>query len=160
MNILRASAFVLTASILSSGSLLAASSLTVTVGNDLAIARPAETIVVPWAQVAAQFPGTEIDHVRVLDAAGKMIPAQVTNFHPDEHHHNADDLIFQHDFAAGEKSATFTIEPTKDTVPPFPDQTFGRYVPERNDDFAWENDRIAHRIYGPKLETRPRVRTR
>jgi unsaturated rhamnogalacturonyl hydrolase len=29
---------------------------------------------------------------------------------------------------------------------------FGRYVPERKDDFAWENDRIAFRMYGPALE--------
>ena len=28
---------------------------------------------------------------------------------------------------------------------------FVRYVPERFDDIAWENDRIAHRIYGPQL---------
>ncbi|HTJ79770.1 MAG TPA: DUF4861 family protein [Rariglobus sp.] len=26
------------------------------------------------------------------------------------------------------------------------------YIPQRMDDIAWENDRIAHRIYGPKLE--------
>jgi hypothetical protein len=29
---------------------------------------------------------------------------------------------------------------------------FGRLVPERMDDFAWENDRIAFRMYGPALE--------
>lgn len=29
---------------------------------------------------------------------------------------------------------------------------FGRHVPERKDDFAWENDRTAHRVYGPALE--------
>ena len=29
--------------------------------------------------------------------------------------------------------------------------TFCRYVPERADDFAWENDKIAFRAYGPKL---------
>jgi hypothetical protein len=29
---------------------------------------------------------------------------------------------------------------------------FVRMVPERMDDIAWENDRIAHRIYGPALE--------
>ncbi len=28
---------------------------------------------------------------------------------------------------------------------------FVRYVPERLDDIAWENDRIAYRIYGPQL---------
>jgi hypothetical protein len=30
-------------------------------------------------------------------------------------------------------------------------KTFARFVPERMDDFAWENDRIAHRMYGPAL---------
>ena len=31
-------------------------------------------------------------------------------------------------------------------------KVFGRHVPERKDDFAWENDRIAFRMYGPALE--------
>ncbi len=31
-------------------------------------------------------------------------------------------------------------------------KTFGRYVPERKDDFAWENDKIAFRAYGKALE--------
>lgn len=26
---------------------------------------------------------------------------------------------------------------------------YGRYVPERRDDFAWENDKVAFRVYGP-----------
>jgi hypothetical protein len=30
-------------------------------------------------------------------------------------------------------------------------KAFARFVPERLDDFAWENDRIAHRTYGPAL---------
>lgn len=29
---------------------------------------------------------------------------------------------------------------------------FARHVPERKDDIAWENDRVAFRIYGPALE--------
>jgi rhamnogalacturonyl hydrolase YesR len=33
---------------------------------------------------------------------------------------------------------------------------FARYVPERMDDIAWENDRIAHRIYGPALQHNPK----
>lgn len=32
-----------------------------------------------------------------------------------------------------------------------PARVFGRPVPERKDDFAWENDRIAFRMYGPAL---------
>src|SRR5690606_19060240 len=33
-------------------------------------------------------------------------------------------------------------------------RTFARYVPERFDDFAWENDVIAFRMYGKALEGR------
>ena len=32
-------------------------------------------------------------------------------------------------------------------------RVYGRFVRERHDDFAWENDCIAHRMYGPGLET-------
>ncbi|MGO1070372.1 DUF4861 family protein [Lysobacter sp. CA199] len=34
---------------------------------------------------------------------------------------------------------------------PVPTLAYGRHVPERKDDFAWENDRIAFRVYGPAL---------
>lgn len=34
-------------------------------------------------------------------------------------------------------------------------RTFARYVPERKDDFAWENDRVAFRMYGKALESAP-----
>ncbi len=29
---------------------------------------------------------------------------------------------------------------------------YGSFMPQRKDDFAWENDRIAYRVYGPALE--------
>jgi hypothetical protein len=32
-------------------------------------------------------------------------------------------------------------------------RVYGRFNRERFDDFAWENDRVAHRMYGPALET-------
>ncbi len=35
-------------------------------------------------------------------------------------------------------------------------KTYGRYVPERKDDFAWENDKIAFRMYGKALENTPK----
>ncbi len=33
-----------------------------------------------------------------------------------------------------------------------PAAAYGTFMPQRKDDFAWENDRIAHRVYGPALE--------
>ena len=33
-----------------------------------------------------------------------------------------------------------------------PGFAYGTFMPQRKDDFAWENDRIAFRVYGPSLE--------
>lgn len=129
--------------------------IVVTVANDLDIARPSEVIAVPWKDIAALWPGTMIQHLEVRDSTGRILPYQVTNIAPLEPKGTYGDLLFQHDFAAGEKSATFTIARIDAVSPPFPAQTFARYVPERLDDFAWENDRIGHRIYGPALAAKP-----
>ncbi|MGQ1783618.1 MULTISPECIES: DUF4861 family protein [unclassified Saccharicrinis] len=34
-------------------------------------------------------------------------------------------------------------------------KTYARFVPERADDFAWENDKVAFRVYGPAMRNRP-----
>ena len=134
----------------------AAETLTVTVTHDLAIARPAETITVPWADVARALPGVFLQKIAVKDAAGHVLPYQVTNVAPqakDPENKGVayGELIFQYDFAAGEQSAKFTVEKTADVAPVFPTKAFARYIPERLDDFAWENDKVAHRTYGPAL---------
>ncbi|WP_395399794.1 glycoside hydrolase family 88 protein [Pseudoduganella sp. UC29_106] len=41
-------------------------------------------------------------------------------------------------------------------VPPPDVKTHARFVPERLDDFAWESDRIAHRVYGPAIIKDPK----
>ena len=133
-----------------------AEQLKLTVTHELAAARPAETITVPWSEVNQALPGAMLQHIAVKDAAGHSLPYQVTNVAPEAKDPKGvgiayGDLIFQHDFAAGEKSATFTVEKTETVAPVFPAKAFARYIPERLDDFAWENDKVAHRTYGPAL---------
>ena len=140
------------------GALHGGERLLVTVTHDLALARPAETITMPWADVNKALPGAQLQHLVVKDAAGHSLPYQVTNVDPEAKDPKGvgiayGELLFQHDFAAGEKSATFTVERIEATAPPFPVVAFARYVPERLDDFAWENDKVAHRTYGPALAT-------
>ncbi len=137
----------------SAATALAADTMSVTVANVTGRARPSETIDVPWSEIVRRLPGALPDHLTVKDASGAQLPTQYTNFNPDNRKGQFDDFLFQHDFAAGEKSAVFTLEKTPEPVPPFPPKAFARYVPERFDDFAWENDRVAHRIYGPGLES-------
>jgi hypothetical protein len=134
----------------------AAERLTVTVSHDLDAARPSETIGVPWAEVNRVLPNALIQHIVVKDAAGHVLPYQVTNVAPlSKDPKNIGvaygELLFQHSFDAGERNASFTVEKTEALQPVFPVKAYGRYVQERLDDFAWENDRIAHRIYGPAL---------
>ncbi|MBL9214743.1 MAG: DUF4861 domain-containing protein [Opitutaceae bacterium] len=135
---------------------LAGDRLTVTVSHDLDEARPSETITVPWAEVARAVPGALLQRLTVKDAAGRALPYQVTNVAPQaKDPHNLGvaygELIFQHSFAAGERAAAFVVERSDTVAPVFPVRAYARHVPERLDDFAWENDRIAHRTYGPAL---------
>ncbi len=105
------------------------------VANDLDIARPNETIEV---KLGGHGPFV------VRDANGNEIVSQMIG---------DDTVIFQASFAPKE-TRKFTVTPGKPaTAEP---KVFGRFVPERDDDFAWENDKIAFRVYGPALETDPK----
>jgi hypothetical protein len=135
---------------------MAAEQMTVTVTNDLAEARPSETIAVPWPEIARALPGALLQHLAVRDGTGHSLAYQVTNVAPEAKDPLGvgiayGELIFQHDFASGERSARFTIEKIAEVAPVFPVRAYARYVPERLDDFAWENDRIGHRTYGQAL---------
>jgi len=57
-------------------------------------------------------------------------------------------LIFQADVKA-KSIAKYTITEGKPAL--VASKTFARFVPERKDDFAWENDLAAYRMYGPAL---------
>jgi pectinesterase len=138
------------------GSVSAAEKAVLTVTHTLEIARPSQTITVPWSEINRALPGALLQRIAVKDAKGNLLPYQVTNVAPQAKDPKGEgiaygELIFQYDFAVGEKSATFTVEKTESVAPVFPSKAFARYVPERLDDFAWENDKIAHRTYGPAL---------
>ena len=63
-------------------------------------------------------------------------------------------LLFQVDLAPHETRTYYILAKSAlAAIPPPIVKTFARFVPERHDDFAWESDRIAHRMYGPALET-------
>jgi hypothetical protein len=125
----------------------------VTVTNDIAAGRPNATIAVPFADLAKVDPTLRMYHVVVRDPKGRVLPSQITNYQHDHKGIGYDDLVFQYDFAPGEKLAVFTVDYTATATPPEPPCAYARFVPERYDDMAWENDRIAHRMYGPALNT-------
>jgi len=138
-------------SVLALPALAMTADLKVTCVNQLAIARTSQTIELSAAQLAP-LAAKSLDTIHVKDAAGKEVLCQAVDTDFDAMH-EADIVIFQADFAPGETN-TFTVTTGKKQI--FSKEqfkAFGRFVRERFDDFAWENDRIAHRTYGKALET-------
>jgi len=125
--------------------------LTVTAVNKLKTARASETIELT-AQALAPLGEKDLMKIHVRDSAGKEVLAQAVDTDYDDYH-KPDTLIFQADFGPNE-TKTFTLtagakrEYSKEDF-----RAYGRFVRERFDDFAWENDRIAHRTYGKALIT-------
>jgi len=130
-----------------------AAGIAIAVTHDLDAARPAAVIAVPFRDIAALVPDLRMYHLIVRDPQGRAVPAQITNYQHDHKGASYDDLVFSYDFAAGEKRAVFTIESSAAATPPEAPCVYARTVPERYDDMAWENDRIAHRMYGLALNT-------
>jgi hypothetical protein len=134
-----------------------AEQMRISASHDLAIARPSETISVPWSAVNDALPGALIQRIAVRDDAGHVLAHQVTNVAPQLKDPKGvgaayGELLFQYSFGAREQSASFTVEKIDTVAPVFPPAVSARYVPERLDDFAWENDLVAHRVYGSALE--------
>ncbi len=118
--------------------------VTVEVTNCADIDLDDATVEIAWNQIATFSPSAVV----VLNADNEQIPSQV--IYRGEPEPQA--LIFQADIDAGE-TERFTIrEGRRDD---YPAEAFGRQVPERYDDYAWENNKVAYRLYGPALETAP-----
>lgn len=115
--------------------------LTIEVTNPTDMAREKESIEVAWE---SGMPENAV----VFNAAGEEIPSQVIYAGYD----TPQALLFQADVAAN-ASATYTIKAGERKA--YPQQAFGRQVPERYDDYAWENNKVVYRLYGPALETSP-----
>ena len=116
--------------------------ITVSVSNPAHFWREDETVeVTPNLPEAAAWAVMDGVSSRMLDS---QVYAAETNA-PKK-------LIFQVTLAPGETRKFYVLDGGGLAGVPQPIvKTMARYVPERFDDFAWESDRIAHRIYGQAL---------
>jgi len=105
-----------------------------------------KVVEIPWKEIIEQYPKLDSTNFRIIDANSK------------------EEVTFQLEYAGKPmiknvlvqlslKANTSTELQIEEKEPrAFTSKTFGRYVPERLDDFAWENDKIAFRMYGKALE--------
>jgi uncharacterized protein DUF4861 len=124
--------------------------VTIKATNKLPIERKSQTIELKASDLGSI--GEKPANVHVKDSAGRELLTQAIDTDFDELH-KPDRVIFQSDFGPNE-SKTFTVTSGgKVEYKPDDFKAHGRFVRERFDDFAWENDKIAHRTYGKALIT-------
>ena len=116
----------------------------VSVANDSEADRVNETVELDFGNIVASHPEITADNVVVTDAAGKQVPSQVYT-----EDYGMVKLIFQASVPAG-KTVEYAVKAGEREA--YDTLVFSRYVPERLDDYAYENNRIAGRVYGPALE--------
>jgi hypothetical protein len=119
-----------------------------TVTNPVAISRTAETISLDWNVIAGSVPDLTQDNIVVYDdLGGEFLVTQVADID------GRTALLFQTDFDP-EQTKSYRLMKLPDGVKkPHPQATtYCCFLPERDDDFAWENDKVANRMYGPALE--------
>ena len=130
--------FVLTFTIFNFCSLYAADRVTITVANSLPTPRSTELAEVDASLIQARLDG--ITTFFITDADGKEVPSQITY---------DGKLIFPVGVPAKGKSIYYAQKGQPSVYEP---KVFGRQFPERVDDMAWENDKVAFRCYGPALQ--------
>jgi hypothetical protein len=123
---------------------------TVSVRNPLALARTSETITLAAADVLKALPVDDVRKVHVRDAAGREVLVQAVDVNDDG---KVEELIFQTDIGPKETKRFELVAGERVVYKRDDFKVYGRFVRERRDDFAWENDRVAHRMYGTALET-------
>jgi len=121
-----------------------AQELHVKVVNPAPFDRPTETIELQWSEVQKALNSPDLAFVHVFENEQQLL-TQVIDVDGDG---TPDILVFQSAFKQGEEKQ-FIVKKTNDTQESKPIAVAMFMVPR--EDVAWENDRIAYRIYGSAL---------
>lgn len=120
----------------------------ITVSNPTEVRRQQETIQLDWMDVQKHLPDVEAEDAAVLDVqTHQPLVTQILKID------GRTALLFQTTLDPGQKKQFILQKRPEGMEPPAsPITTYCRFIPERKDDFGWENDKVAFRIYGPALE--------
>jgi len=120
----------------------------VRVTNPAAFHRDGETVELDEGAMPAGVP--PLSRLSVMDGmSSRILDFQACAAEPGG---KPEKLLFQADFAAGESREFRVVDASAlAALPPPIVKTFARLVPERENDVAWESDRIAHRMYQLEL---------
>ena len=121
----------------------------ISVQNPLPIERNEEVISISWIDIVSRYPSIDTANFKIINIASKKELSWQLEHKGEKTIQN---LLIQTDLA---ENCEVKLELQEGKSQTFKSKTYGRYVPERKDDFAWENDKIAFRMYGKALELFP-----
>lgn len=104
-----------------------------------------QVIELSWKKLTHYYKLIDTTLFALEDKSGQEIPIQFESL-PDG---SIDKVLV---FVSVPAKSNTILKVVKRTRKNYPSLVYGRYVPERKDDFAWENDRIAFRMYGKALQ--------
>ncbi len=119
--------------------------LLIKVSNHLDFDRK-EVISINAKKLSSKFKEEDLANLHVKDTTGQVLRHQWIDYNEDG---KPDEFLFQATVGAnGETDYTIVLDsmatmPEKDAI------AYSRFVPERTDDYTWENDKVAFRTYGP-----------
>jgi hypothetical protein len=120
---------------------------TIAILNPGKSARLNAVVAVKWQDIVAKYPEIDTTNFKVVNPLTRQeIPFQLEYRGQKE----VQNLLVQLNL----KSGASEIEVLAGKAAVVVKKTYGRFVPERYDDFAWENDKVAYRMYGKALEGR------
>ena len=119
---------------------------TILVENKLSIDREFETVEITKEQLKV----ATLERVVIKDLAhNSIVTSQLIDNNGDG---IMDLIIFQVNIKANSKQRFEVLKNTKNKNQQTINYCYSRFVPERIDDYAWENNRVAFRVYGPKAQ--------
>lgn len=131
-------------------SFTAASAQQVEISNPLKVDRPQEVVAIPLKPILDRLhlAAAQAASIVAEDAStGKRIATQPFAATPDA---DADSLLLLVQLQA--KAVEHIRFHADAAAPALTPLVFGREAQERKDDFAWENEYVAYRVYGPALQ--------
>ena len=119
--------------------------LAIKVQNPSIFDRNNEIVEVEWKEIQQMLSLQSGENIIITNSSNEQIPYQIVI----NCNNNGENLIFLTSVEAGKEETYAILKGKPETFQPL---VYGRLVPERKDDFTWENNRSAFRIYGPALK--------
>ncbi|MFY0626989.1 MAG: DUF4861 family protein [Reichenbachiella sp.] len=114
--------------------------------NTLDLDRENETVRIPKAWIDLNKDEI-LENIGVLDENGTL---QLLQYVDEDQNGSKDAILFQPKVLANSQSS-YSLKKLmeQEENPSSQNECFSRFVPERTDDYTWENDKVAFRMFGP-----------